>query len=111
MDLVPKLRLGTRVCETPFRDVSLETEFRGQTFPNGVWEREKTRKTTRNPTRTEVSTMTSMLKSYRSPVLSLLAAMACILLINSEAHAGGKPAKKPNILFILVDDMGWTDLQ
>src|SRR5206468_3713742 len=28
-----------------------------------------------------------------------------------EAHAGGKdkPARKPNVVFILVDDMGWTD--
>src|SRR5947209_17466397 len=33
--LVPKLRLGTRVRETPFR----ETEFPGSAFPNGVWER------------------------------------------------------------------------
>jgi hypothetical protein len=41
LPLVPKLRLGTRIRETPFRANRLETEFRGSAFPNGVWEREE----------------------------------------------------------------------
>src|SRR5262245_53165652 len=59
--LVPKLRLGTPDPETPFRPpreqnlprqlkvvataCGCETEFRGPEFPNGVWEREKPKRT------------------------------------------------------------------
>src|SRR5207237_5859074 len=38
--LVPKLCLGTPALETLFREVQArETEFRGNAFPNRVWER------------------------------------------------------------------------
>lgn len=38
VDFVPKFRVGTHLCETPFRE-SCETEIRGSAFPNRVGER------------------------------------------------------------------------
>ena len=43
-------------------------------------------------------------------VILLATLVATILAINpSDARAAEKPAK-PNVIFILIDDMGWTDL-
>ena len=39
-----------------------------------------------------------------SPLIALLLAPLAAL------HAANEPARKPNVLFILVDDMGWGDL-
>lgn len=33
-----------------------------------------------------------------------------LLLLSAPVSAGRRPARKPNILFFLVDDLGWTDL-
>ena len=44
--------------------------------------------------------------------LALSSLLACFL-VGNAAHAADKPAKAerpPNIIFILVDDYGWTDL-
>jgi hypothetical protein len=29
----------------------------------------------------------------------------------SQAMGGSTPARKPNVVLILIDDMGWTDLE
>ncbi len=42
-------------------------------------------------------------------VLSLLAIVTLIGLCAESSHAGAKKSRKPNFVFFLIDDMGWTD--
>ncbi|MBI2478434.1 MAG: sulfatase-like hydrolase/transferase, partial [Planctomycetia bacterium] len=43
--------------------------------------------------------------------LSLLPLTLAVLLATSTTRAADPPAKRPNIVFLLADDLGWTNLR
>jgi arylsulfatase A-like enzyme len=47
---------------------------------------------------------------WRSFVVLLCLTIALNFLAPGAVRAGEQPGKKPNIIFMLIDDMGWTDL-
>jgi len=51
----------------------------------------------------------SLFRRALRPGFGIYAGLLCSLLAVSETAAGAAPAK-PNILFILADDLGWEDL-
>src|SRR5687768_9558806 len=42
--------------------------------------------------------------------LTFLLALAAVLLSNVPSHAGGKKSKRPNIILIVADDLGWGEV-
>ncbi len=47
---------------------------------------------------------------HHTPIRLLLCVLAALSFACGPALAAEKPAEKPNILFIMADDLGWTDL-
>ena len=45
-----------------------------------------------------------------SVLKSLIAALVCSLVLAGAVAGQTQPARKPNIVFILADDLGWTDV-
>jgi len=48
---------------------------------------------------------------YHTPIRLLLSLLAALSLTCGPALAVEKPAEKPNILFVMADDVGWGDFQ
>ncbi len=46
----------------------------------------------------------------RQHFLSTVIAALVFFAVTGQAHTAAKPTKRPNIVFILVDDMGWMDI-
>jgi arylsulfatase A-like enzyme len=53
--------------------------------------------------------ITTALLTLRSTCVAILLA-TCIFLIPIQFSRAAAPAKKPNVLLMMVDDMGWSDL-